>query len=467
MTAKTQGIAIIPGWVSPTHSAVHHATCDKLGYAHLSYSEIILECKEREHYLMRLYSWLWSFIHLIKWRLLDNRRRGIFFEGVELSHGIIDWAVRSSEIGKKPDTLHFLVELSSSVRQAIILRKLLREYDVKLVIGGDESYGFSSILLQQSHDIGIKIIHFKEIRRKVYCFSFNRALLYSGPDYTVVYDNTKPNKDEISTALNEINSRVDGDSKALTYMRDSVYSDEKLELPELFGVLFLHDFVDSPGIYGENIFQDQWDWISETVDICRLHSCKLIIKQHPNAHDRNAVPLKLLRQKYIGDDIVEIPDFSFSVKSVRRAKFFATMFGSVVEEAFAMGIPVITTSNHPFRAQGLSIEAESVSAFRHAISQSISQRIAIKELQERGRVLAKARRNLEGLLNSYFVGDFSFDDLSVEDREIFEATRKEGFGINERREFLLSLVKGDENWNRLYNATFQKASEIDLSTFLA
>ena len=69
------------------------------------------------------------------------------------------------------------------------------------------------------------------------------------------------------------------------YMKRSVFKNKFKKIPNLLGVIFIHDFYDSPHGHGASIFTDFEDWLINTLNILKKKLEKKIgIRPHPNSH---------------------------------------------------------------------------------------------------------------------------------------------------------------------------------------
>lgn len=448
------GIIIKPEWQSPTHSAVFESVEELLEKEALTYAHFSQIVSRRLSVMQKLGIRALSIFLILKWAIIGRNRYAISFRGICLSHSIAEVSIRYSEHG----SFHILRKstmmwMESFIAHVLHLPNLFKENRVELVIGGDEGYG-AGIYLQVASRLNIPIIHFKEIRRKVYQFTYNQDLLYSGIDYRkIVLARTAPDA-LVEKRKESILKRVSGDHSSLPYMRGTSTRNEIIEHEaENFAVLYLHDFMDSPGIYGRNIFLDQWEWIDRSLALCQKHDLTLLIKLHPNAHERNAKAIA--RIKSLESDSMRIIPGNIHLQQLKSARLLLTMFGSVVEEAAMLSIPVLTTSNHPLVWTPMCHNANTKVEFDRLFAELVCGELSSTLTHEQ---IAMHSLTVSEILDGFYVGDFSYDDLDS-DAKLQLPEGSSSWGINERRSYFLNLDCNSSEYKLIKRKTKQKATE--------
>jgi hypothetical protein len=222
--------------------------------------------------------------------------------------------------------------------------------NVGFLIGGDEAYLFGSIYGQTAELSGIPNIYFKDFG-KLSGFKFNSDMLYSGiSNYQKYY---KQNQLEILSKENEL-SEIVKNKINFHYMKNRNF---KHEISNLFNpndkyiILYLHDFIDSPGVFGHSVFLDIPSWVKFCAKQTLHSGYKLIVKTHPNALDLNFDMVEKLKKevlnKYSHAMLIH-DDFSlFELSKNIEIHCVLTVFGSVIYEAAFLGIKVISCGNAP------------------------------------------------------------------------------------------------------------------------
>ena len=150
-------------------------------------------------------------------------------------------------------------------------------------------------------------------------------------------------------ASHQLEKRLSGGVDSSTaYMRVSAY---KEVLPDIDGiqnciVVFLHDFYDSPHIYGDLVFSDFWDWISFTIEALQKAGVRFLIKPHPNQIALSDAVISELLSQFQGLEIISAA--ITNAQLVRAGIVCAvTVYGSVAHEMAYMGIPTIACGDNP------------------------------------------------------------------------------------------------------------------------
>jgi hypothetical protein len=124
----------------------------------------------------------------------------------------------------------------------------------------------------------------------------------------------------------------------------------------LYPVLFLHDFDDGQYYYGNDGFDDLWDWTTFTIDTLLANSAvvRVFIKAHPNAagsgNSGDVVARRRLQNRYATTARVSWLASDTSPRALEELGHIVgiTHHGSVAEELTFCGIPVIASTRAPW-----------------------------------------------------------------------------------------------------------------------
>jgi len=164
------------------------------------------------------------------------------------------------------------------------------------------------------------------------------------------WDKTDNKSLYLTMAQTELSTRFSGMIDSATkYMKQSAFNDDgkKLELAGQFdGVIFLHDFFDSPHGWGDIIFCDFWEWACFTLEYFEKSETRVAVKPHPNQIDQNSKVIDRLKEMFPGIKWLD-PSTSNSSIFSSGIKFGVSVYGTVLYELAYHGIIPIAAGVHP------------------------------------------------------------------------------------------------------------------------
>lgn len=157
------------------------------------------------------------------------------------------------------------------------------------------------------------------------------------------------NQDELKKqARDNLHLRFSGKiDRSTLYMKKSAFALSKEDFNEdVDGVVFLHDFFDSPHIYRSMIFDDLWIWGKETLDFISKNKKKIAIKPHPNQSDSSIKYVNQLKEMY--PDLIWIPSSVSNSKIFNsKIKYGISVYGTVLYELAYHNIVPIACGEYP------------------------------------------------------------------------------------------------------------------------
>lgn len=223
----------------------------------------------------------------------------------------------------------------------------------------------------------------------------------------------KDSEIKILEASKEIEKRLSGGIDSSTaYMRVSAYNEVLPDIKNIENsvVVFLHDFYDSPHVYGELVFSDFWDWICFTIRTLKDAGIRFLIKPHPNQIALSDSVITELRN--IFPDLELIPADITNAQLVRAGIVCAvTVYGSVAHEMAYMGIPTISCAVNPHISFGFCHTAKSLSEYKFFLENAVN----IKAMN------VNATLYREEALEFYVMHNLSYENdyISLRNRLIF------------------------------------------------
>lgn len=179
-----------------------------------------------------------------------------------------------------------------------------------------------------------------------------------------------PNKGEArSAAKAELEHRFAGGvDKATAYMKASAYTaDAAGTLPEgIQGVVFLHDFFDSPHCHRDIIFPDFYEWVHFTLKTIVEHNLPLAVKPHPNQLPESAAVVETLKSAYPSVCFLD-PKMPNNIIFRSGVKCGISVYGTVLSELVYHGIPALACGDHPHVAFNIAHLARSTDEYRELL----------------------------------------------------------------------------------------------------
>lgn len=132
-----------------------------------------------------------------------------------------------------------------------------------------------------------------------------------------------------------------------TYMKKSAYSNSKsFTLPNhIKGVVFLHDFFDSPHIYRSLLFCDFYEWALFTLNIIKKYKLPIAIKPHPNQLVESIELVKQLQGEFA--DLCWLDSDVSNNDIFPCIDFGVSCYGTVLYELAYHGKISIAAGDHP------------------------------------------------------------------------------------------------------------------------
>jgi hypothetical protein len=165
-----------------------------------------------------------------------------------------------------------------------------------------------------------------------------------------------------------------GVDPATSYMRQSAYASTSDPAPAGMAgavVVFLHDFFDSPHVYGDLVFEDFWQWICFTIETLQAAGIRHYLKPHPNQIAQNGEVLQDLQRAY-----PHVPLISQGVTNAQLAQAGmgcgVTVYGTVAHELAFLGIPSIGCARHPHHAFDFCRTAKNREQYARYLTQALA-----------------------------------------------------------------------------------------------
>jgi hypothetical protein len=381
---------------------------------------------------------------------------------------VVEWRVRDSADGRfRGWSLPVLQTYVDYFKFSILANRALSIGSFKLHLLCDEAYQ-PGMLAQVSQSLGIPTLKLRPWGEQLTIWPFNSHILFGGPDFHGVCLKTVFEEEDIIQVQRNLVARIEGDYSSLSYMSDA----KKIEGVQLKSIdnsrifiMYLHDFLDSPGVYGETVFHDQWDWILCAEQEVTKMGGHLLLKLHSNQNPFTQAPNDRLIEKFAEQSNVSFIDRNASLKQISSAynpRAVLTMYGSVIMECACLNIPVIYTSHNPYVAFGFGYRASSKKAFASAIGKyaklAVSE-VDNEQMENRARFVADAQLRINKLMTDSSLGAIPLNDVPAPLMKEMGFDLEEGSNVYDR----IALHGWKTNWYdehyRLHEYVKEKIAE--------
>lgn len=165
-----------------------------------------------------------------------------------------------------------------------------------------------------------------------------------------------------------------GVDRATLYMKNSAFSDSPDEVPAgVEGVMFLHDFFDSPHCHRSMLFPDFLEWARYTLQLIQEHQLPIAVKPHPNQLPESQEVVRQLQADFPG---VRWLPAKLSNRVLFRSgiRFGVSVYGTILHELAFHDIPGLSAGDHPHTAFDIAITPRTIEEYR-------SRLLAFRELK--------------------------------------------------------------------------------------
>ncbi|MCG5644660.1 hypothetical protein MCN98_07870 [Flavobacteriaceae bacterium LSUCC0859] len=238
------------------------------------------------------------------------------------------------------------------------------------------------------HGIPVRVLIKKQTEVFTYCSHRIIFKRLSSKDYFHLpnfsnfhqdFKNLNLSKDELLKTENKIKDLFNGNFK-YSYLESSpfVEYDSDLKSLNLDGIVFLHEFYDSPHSYRYMIYEDLYEWAVNILKTLRNYNYKVAVKPHPN--NKNSKLLKDLQCEFF--DFIWL-DKSYSNLSIFDSgiKFGISNHGNVLFELAYNNIIPISTGENPYISYDFILKANNVKALNELLLNILNYKYNCKKHQ--------------------------------------------------------------------------------------
>jgi len=302
--------------------------------------------------------------------------KNISVEGIIIGDLIIDSYLRFNKLR----TFDYQSKsFQEYIYQFLILFYYFKEYffrnNIKAVIGVHATYSYGVIL---RISMSMNIPTFTIYEGKLFRLSKKRPFQISQfLDYDFYFEKLTEEEKlrSIDIGKNLLKKRISGGKTHEIYQNFATKSSFEevgktnqrvLENSKKIKILIAtHEYFDSPHVYGNFFFNDFYDWTISLAKFSKETSYQWYIKDHPRYHGKIKDSQKFTYETTMdiireNKNIIYIdPDTSHHQIISEGIDFVCTVYGSVLFEYPAFGIPVIpATKNHPCNKYNFYIKSQ-------------------------------------------------------------------------------------------------------------
>ena len=260
---------------------------------------------------------------------------------------------------------YIIILLWKTLRNIKNASHFINKYNVRLLLTSYSTYIQHGIVVRIALEHDIEVISFGDYGTfytkltKDYWFHTKNCRNYKN-DFKKIQSHV-----DLTASKKALEDRFNGKiDVATSYMKKSAYQDNDEEVPNVKGkvVIFLHDFFDSPHIYGTMLFPDFYEWFLWTVKVLNDYSIPFCIKEHPNQISDSKQVVKELEEKY--------PDLEFISTKITNKTLVehgiiagVSIYGTVAHELSYLGIPVVLCGENPHSSYSFTFEAKNLEEY--------------------------------------------------------------------------------------------------------
>lgn len=259
--------------------------------------------------------------------------------------------------------------IAQALNAQVTIRKLLAERPVDVFLTSYSSYVQHGIPAREALQAGVNVYTAGNLSQYFKKLEINDTLHTATHWRYKTQFNVLVAPDVAKAAAREqLDNRFRGaiDSATL-YMKTSAYAANDMSMPEgVEGVVFLHDFFDSPHCYRSMLFPDFLEWTKFTLKIIESENLAIAIKPHPNQLPESLLVVEQLKKlfprvKWIDSKISNLTIFRSGIRCG------ISVYGTILHELAYHGIPALAAGDHPHVAFDIAKTPVTVEEYRQCL----------------------------------------------------------------------------------------------------
>lgn len=306
------------------------------------------------------------------WRSLKSKRELLDLELMGLHCGdlIYDSYIRfraQPTVNLDDPYLKYLIRQCLNAQFRI--RKYFAQHRVEVFLSSYSSYIQHGIPLREALRSGVTVYTagtFSQYLKRVDIENPTHVPDY--PNYAGIFALLDDRAGKLNLAKSQLEKRFTGHIDIATrYMQASAYGDNDDYIPaDIEGVVFLHDFFDSPHCYRWMLFEDFWEWALFTLQTIQDNGLKLAVKPHPNQIPESVMVIQKLKEKF--------PDICWISSNISNKAIFASgihcgisVYGTILHELAYHHIASLAAGDHPHISFQISKTPSTIEEYKNLL----------------------------------------------------------------------------------------------------
>lgn len=355
---------IIPDWNTKTHSNFYRQLCNNLNLEAVTANEI----NRKLNFI--------SFIYLVPvfFKIILNFRdfRKVYFKDICIGFSLNEELIARSKLGSVSINFDLFKLTFFSINFIINLNNFHKINPNFCAFAGDDLYIKFSLISQFCINNSLKCFKF-EGEDKINFFNYDLKRFSS----SYLPNNNFNKNNNYNFKYQEILNKGFYDYSYMN-QRKKV---EKFKIENNSVIIYLHDFFDSPGWFGGNVFRSHIEWITDTINFLIQNNIKFYLKRHPNEREKNIPVINFLSNKFKDLEFLE-NDFSLKTVDKSKIKYIISVNGTICFEALLFKIPVVTCSLNPYMKLNNVVNSASKEQYFENLKQIHNYRSNIKVDEE-------------------------------------------------------------------------------------
>jgi len=172
--------------------------------------------------------------------------------------------------------------------------------------------------------------------------------------------------------------------KRYLYLQNSSFKKKNYKIKNTINkkikvAIFVHDFVDSPHIYGNHFFSDFQEWFNFLEKNIKKNNYDWYIKDHPASSSLTKIKVAELLEKNKNLKLIKKNFPNNKLKEI-GINYVLTVYGTVASELPIYGIKVISASrNHPHKDFNFSINPTNLKQYKNILTNLKKENFKINE----------------------------------------------------------------------------------------